>query len=277
MNPTIKTSCFFLIALALLLPWQSLFAENSEFPGRDRFPDIPYIELDNLNARYDQVVIVDARSELEYNTLHIKDAINIPLSSSDFVERMKGLRSESKKTIVTYCNGKTCMKSFKAARKAKTSKVSDVIVFDAGIFDWTKKYPGKAVLLGKNPADPKSLLSKAQLKEHMIEPAAFGEKAHSGKGIVLDVRDNQQRINNRLFMGIEQHVSLSDIETLKKLIAKSNKKKKPLYIYDNTGKQVRWLMYQLEANNAKEYYFMKGGAHGYFKQLRSSYLTNINN
>lgn len=274
MKPTIKTNRFFLIALALLLPWQLLFAANSEFPGRDRFPDIPYIELDNLNARYDQVVIVDARSELEYNTLHVKNAINIPLSSPDFVERMKGLRSESNKTIVTYCNGRTCMKSFKAARKAKTNKVSDVIVFDAGIFDWTRKYPEKAVLLGASPVDPNKLLSKVQLKEHMLDPTTFGEKAHSGKGIVLDVRDSQQRANSRLFMGIEQNVSLSDIETLKQIIKKSNKKKKPLYIYDNTGKQVRWLMYQLEANNAKEYYFMKGGAHGYFKQLQQSYLVN---
>jgi len=141
MNPAIEKYFLFLTALALLLSWQSVFGANTEFPCRDRFPDIPFIELENLNARYEQVVVVDVRSELEYNTLHIKNAINIPLSSPDFIERMKGLRSEMNKTIVTYCNGKTCMKSFKAARKAKTNKISDVIVFDAGIFDWTKKYP----------------------------------------------------------------------------------------------------------------------------------------
>jgi len=131
------------------------------------------------------------------------------------------------------------------------------------------------VLLGNNPADPNQLLSKAQLQEHMLDPATFSEKVHSGKGIVLDVRDNQQRFYSRLIMGIEQNVSLSDIETLKQIIKEANKKKKPLYIYDNTGKQVRWLMYQLEANNAKEYYFMKDGADGYFNEIRKRYLTNI--
>jgi len=257
----------------LLLPLQALFADNAEFLGRERFPDIPYIEIDKLNTVYDQVVIVDARSELEYNTLHIKDAINIPLSSADFVEKMKGLRSESEKTIVTYCNGKTCMKSFKAARKAKTNNISNVVVYDAGIFDWAKKYPEKAVLLGNSPVDPSLLLSKAQLKDHMLDPATFGEKVHSGTGIVLDVRDRQQRANNRLFMGIERNIPLNDVEGIKVIIKESNDKRKPLYIYDNTGKQVRWLMYQLEANKAKEYYFMKDGAHGYFNELQKSYFS----
>lgn len=254
---------------------QSLFAENTEFPGRDRFPDIRFFEISELNNNYNNVSIVDVRSELEFNTLHIKDANNIPLGADDFVERMRILLAEKKLPLVTYCNGKTCMKSYKAARKAIDGGISknDIIVFDAGIFDWTKKHPEKAVLLGKNPADPKQLLSKQQLKKRMIDPMTFGAKAHSGNAIVLDVRDDHQRINSRLFIGIEQSLSLSDIEGLKGFIQKARQEKKPLYIYDNTGKQVRWLMYQLEANNAEEYYFMDKGAHGYFEALKKQLVT----
>lgn len=275
MTLTTKTIRFFLITLALILPWQYLSAASLEFPGRDRYPDIPYIEIDDLNARYDQVVIVDVRSEFEYNTLHIKDALNIPLNSSDFIERVKGLRSESDKPIVTYCYGKSCMMSYKAARKAKNKNISNVFVFDTGILGWTKKHPEKATLLGKNPVDLKRLLSKAQLEQHMLAPLTFAERAHSGNGIVLDLRDDQQRIHSRLFMGIEQNISLSDVDTLKKFIAEANIKNKPLYIYDHVGKRVRWLMYQLEASNAKEYYFMKDGANGYFNEIRKSYLNKI--
>lgn len=81
--------------------------------------------------------------------------------------------------------------------------------------DWTKKYPQKAALLGKNPTDPKQLLSpKKQLNEHMLDPMTLGEKAHSRTGIVLDVRNNYQRTNSRLFMAIEESLSLSDVEKL---------------------------------------------------------------
>lgn len=264
------------LILAASVILQPLFAENATFPGRDRYPDIQFYEIDELNASYDQVAIVDVRSELEFNTLHIKDATNIPLSDSDFIQRMKTLQAETKQPLVTYCNGKTCMKSYKAARKAIDGGISknDIIVYDAGIFDWTKKYPGKAVLLGKNPADPKQLLTKAQLKTHMVDPLIFSEKAHSGKALVLDVRDDHQRLNSRLFMGIEYSLSLNDTEGLKDFIVQAKKEKKPLYIYDNTGKQVRWLMYQLEANNAGTYYFMKDGAHGYFQALKKQYSAS---
>lgn len=33
-----------------------------------------------------------------------------------------------------------------------------------------------------------------------------------------------------------------------------------MYVYDEAGKQVRWLMYRLEQAGVKDYYFMKGGA-----------------
>lgn len=266
---------FLVCALVITGTAQPLFADNAEFPGRDRFPDIHFFEIDELNNRYGKINIVDVRSDLEFNTLHIKDAINIPLSSDDFVERMQNLLSETRLPLVTYCNGKTCMKSYKAARKAIDGgiPINEITVFDAGVFDWTKKYPEKAVLLGKNPTDPKQLISKKQLNEHMLDPMTFGEKAHSGTGIVLDVRDDHQRVNSRLFIGIEKSLSLSDTEKLKEFINQSNKLNKPLYIYDNTGKQVRWLMYQLEANKAKEYYFMKDGVHGYFEKLTKQLST----
>lgn len=272
---TKKTYYYLLMYLALLLSWQVVYAENAEFPGRDRFPDIPFIEIDDLNTSFEHVVIVDVRSSFEYDTLHIKDANNVPLDSPDFVDRMKALRSESNKPIVTYCYGKSCMMSFKAARKARNSNISNIVVFDTGILDWTRKYPEKAVLLGNNPADPEKLISKKQLEKHMLDPVSFSENVHSGKGIVLDLRDDQQRTKSRIFMGLERNISLSDAEILKEIIQESNNSKKPLYIYDHVGKRVRWLMYQLEANNAHEYYFMKNGVDGYFKELQKSYLSQF--
>ena len=52
-------------------------------------------------------------------------------------------------------------------------------------------------------------------------------------------------------------------------IQQANREGKELLIYDEVGKQVRWLMYYLEDNNAPNYYFMKGGVREYFKFLRA--------
>jgi len=272
MLSTKRVSFYFLVVIVYLLTWQVGFTDTVEFPGRDRYPDIPFIEIDNLNASFDSVVIVDVRSSFEFDTLHIKNAKNISLDSPDFVDRMKLLRYESDKPIVTYCYGKSCMMSYKAARKAKKNDISNIVVFDAGILEWTKKYSEKAVLLGQNPADPEKLISKTQLEEHMLNPIEFSEKVHAGTGIVLDLRDAEQRDDSRIFLGLERNIALSDVDALKKIIEESNTTNKPLYIYDHVGKRVRWLMYQLEANNANEYYFMKNGAKGYFKELQKSYL-----
>ena len=42
----------------------------------------------------------------------------------------------------------------------------------------------------------------------------------------------------------------------------------PLLVYDESGKQVRWLQYHLDEKGIKNYNFMKGGVKQYFKSLR---------
>jgi rhodanese-related sulfurtransferase len=265
-----------ILALLLTLLTSTLYAADDEYPGRIRYPDIQHIEIDALHQRMADVKIVDVRSELEFNTLHVKGAINIPLNAIDFSERMKTLQTETGVPLVTYCNGKTCMKSYKAARKAIDDGMSSetVIVFDSGIFDWTMAHPEESVLLGESPVDTGRLLSKQQLADHMLSVSEFSQAVNHGKGIVLDIRDNQQRMHSRLFLGIEEQLAISDIDSLKKYVAQSNAQRKPLYIYDNTGKQVRWLMYQLEAQGAKEYYFMKDGAYGYFRDIQEKLFAS---
>ena len=57
-------------------------ASGDEFPMRARYPDVDIITTADLAKQYNGVVIVDVRTKYEYDTLHIKDAINIPLSTT---------------------------------------------------------------------------------------------------------------------------------------------------------------------------------------------------
>jgi len=216
------------------------------------------------------VVIVDARSSLEFETLRIKNAVNIPIASKKFPEMVKALRAKTKKPIVFYCNGRSCFKSYKAAKTALKAGVKNVFAYDAGVFEWAKAYPKYAVLLGTSPMDPTKIIPKAKLSERFLKPKTFTEQARSTPGskrLILDVRDMYQRAGVGFFIGIERWASLDDKKKLNKYLQQAKKDNRTLYIYDETGKQVRWLQYTLEQNNIKNYFFMKKGAKQFYKDM----------
>ena len=91
------------------------------------------------------------------------------------------------------------------------------------------------------------------------------------KGLIVDTRDPLQRDGVSMFIGKEKRASLQDEEAINKVIDVAVAQNKPMFIYDEAGKQVRWLMYRLEQRGVKEYYFMKGGTKGYYKGLRTAF------
>ena len=107
---------FFLGVLSLFIAISAVNAKvNDEFPVRKLYPAVPYIELEDLYKERNKVIIVDVRSSYEYETLRIKGALNISVSSTNYIADMKKLRSDNPKSkIVVYCNGRTCKKSYKA-------------------------------------------------------------------------------------------------------------------------------------------------------------------
>ncbi len=267
MHNTMRTLPALVIGLTVSLPGAAAEAEaEAEFPGRAKYSDVKVVELEELYAQRNDVVIVDARSSYEYDTLRVKGALNISLSSKSFGAELTKIRAETGKPIVFYCNGKTCMKSYKAVRQAIFHKIDNVMAFDAGIFDWAKSYPGEAVLLGDSPINPKNLISKTELYKHMLKPAEFGKRVGNST-LVLDVRDLHQREAIGFFPGHERRVGLDDAKTLHKYIDRAKKQGKTLLIYDEVGKQVRWLQYTLEKAGLDNYFFMDGGANGYYEML----------
>lgn len=257
------------VLFMLVLCVQPVFAvEKPEFPGRPLYPEVSVIELDELQRRLDEVIIVDVRSAYEHQTLRIKGAINIPLSSKTFVSRMRQLRVSDPRPIVVYCNGKTCMKSYKAARKCIVNKIDNVHSYDAGVMDWAKTYPEHAELLGKSPVDPKKLISSKEFKRHLLSPDAYGEKVANSSAIVLDVRDRFQREALSIFIGRERRAYLDDTKKIDTFIEKAKRENKTLLVHDAAGKQVRWLQYYLKDKGLESYYFMDGGIAAYYNELK---------
>ncbi len=246
----------------------SIWADDS-FPGRKRYPNVPVIELNDLYQQLDNVVIIDARSKYEYETLRIKSAISIPLSlkSKIFQKEMLIIRKNNPhKKLVFYCNGHSCMKSYKAtARAISYVGLNNVYAYDAGVFEWAERYPKQAMLLGKELKSTEQLLSKGKFKKHILPGIKFIKSADSSVAI-LDIRERIDRDGFYIFSGEEESISLvpEDKASMDRYLHNVKKKNKKLYVYDMVGKQVRWFQYYIESKGIKEYYFMKGGADAFF-------------
>lgn len=241
----------------------SVFAED--FPGRTVYPGVEVYSTEQLEKSINDVNIVDVRSRYEYEVLHINSAHHISLNSKKFAADLEALKAKSQKPIVFYCNGHTCYKSYKAVVKAKASGIKNVFSYDSGIFDWATAHPDKTTMLSVSPINPEKLISKKRLNDHMLEPDAFNQKA-GNTGEILDIREPRQRGLLSLYPYRQINISLQEKDKLSKFLTSIKKVKKPLFIYDQAGKQVRWLQYYIEASGIKNYYFLKGGAKAYLKK-----------
>lgn len=244
-------------------------ASKDPFPHRKKYKDVPVIELDILKATKDSYLIIDARSKYEFETLHIKGAVNIPLTSSSFGKDVSTVQKAQGKKIVFYCNGGTCKKSYKAVLKARKHGIKDAIAYDAGIYEWARKVPEESVLLGKSPMRANEFIDNKVFKARLINAKDFESKKAAGAQI-LDIRDRIQR-DTQVFPFEEERAELKDMTKIKQIVATAKKQGKTLLVYDKVGKQVRWFQYFLERHGVKNYYFMKGGSEGYYEEKLGKY------
>ncbi len=256
----------FAVFLTLLSSW--CFA--TDFPYRKDYPNVAIVELADLKAGYDDgiFIIVDVRSALEFDTIHPKGAFHVSLSSKGFESNLQALASQyPNKKIAVYCNGITCLKSYKAAQRASGAGMKNVYAFDAGIPAWVNSYPNDTLLVGKEISDPeKQLIPKSELAKVMVDFDTFKKKAAGPTALVIDSRDPMQR--SEKLPGFENAMPIPLDKLIKNIIDHDRMKDKQLLIFDQVGKQVRWLMYYLEDKGYDNYFFLKGGATAVLKEQK---------
>jgi rhodanese-related sulfurtransferase len=258
-----------LIVLASVLGL-SVFSFALEFPYRKDYPTVPTIDSKALLEQYeaDKVIIVDVRSSIEYDVIHPEGAVHIPLSSSSFIAKVQELKSfNPAKNLAFYCNGITCLKSYKATQKALAAGIDNCYAYDSGIPIWASTYPKKTLLLGKELVDPdKQLISKAAFKKKCLPIKKFKSTTKSKKSLAVDVRDHIQR--SEKIKGLKRVVKIPLDKFIPNFVEKKVNRDKTLLIFDQVGKQVRWLEYYLVANGYKNYYFLAGGATSVLKDQK---------
>jgi rhodanese-related sulfurtransferase len=150
--------------LLVVCLWCSLAVAADK--AKDSFKVLTSEELYKLiDQNAPGLVVVDARSAEEYQEVHIKNALSIPLTK---LEKDAALLPAAKNAkLVFYCNGIKCGKSGKAAKIALSSGYSDVSVYADGMPVWEEKgypifagpdYEKKIETTKLKPAELKALL-----------------------------------------------------------------------------------------------------------------------
>ena len=185
-----------LAALISCLAFVNLALSAEGYPHREKYSDIAIISTEDLKEKYDDVVIIDVRSQVEFDVVRIKKAIHIPISSRNFekmLNEQQFSREESKKSIVFYCNGHSCEKSYQAAQKSNNSGFNNVLCYDGGIFDWIEAYPELSLLMGKTISSRNKVIPSSEHQARVISLQEFQAKAGNSDVIVIDIRDSFQR------------------------------------------------------------------------------------
>lgn len=257
------------LIIATVIPSSlTVAAETEAFALRKIYPEIRTIDTTTLANKLNDLTVVDVRPAFEYELLHIKGAINLPLEDSKFVENAKKANSETGKALVFYCGTETCAKSYQAVMKVrKDISLERTWAYDSGIEAWIKANPQLTISLDK-PLNTKSLISEEKFKAHLLSPKDFISKATADTNAkVVDLRDRSQVDGVSLFPLREIRTNL-DIPGLRKIFTEAKQANQAIYIYDYAGNKIKSLQYLLEEMGVKDYYFMHGGMGGYFDMLQ---------
>ena len=92
--------------IVVLTLWLVSLAQAKEFPLRAKFPKATPISTQELLAKFDQAIIIDVRSKVEYDIFHIKGAHHIPIGSLTEADLLRlRAKDDTSHPLVFYCNG----------------------------------------------------------------------------------------------------------------------------------------------------------------------------
>ncbi|MGE4554457.1 MAG: rhodanese-like domain-containing protein, partial [Desulfovibrionaceae bacterium] len=243
-------------ALALTLALAAPARAQGDFPLRNLYPEVPIVTTAQLAADYDRTIVVDIRSQFEFDVAHVAKALLLPLSREDFGEALEQIRPKrSDLPMAFYCNGYTCAKSYMAAQLALALGFTNVYAYDAGIFDWINAAPERATLMGATPANRDSVIPEGEFLDRTLSYAEFKARGLAERAVFIDIRDPFQRTDAPDLPGLRN----IPLDPLLELVTNRVWTERPLYFVDAVGKQVQWLQYFLKAYGYFDYAFLRGG------------------
>ncbi|MDH3359624.1 MAG: rhodanese-like domain-containing protein, partial [Desulfobulbaceae bacterium] len=169
-------------------------------------------DLKNLIDSKVEITVVDARNPEEFQEVHIKGAISVPVKQWD--KYSSRLPADKSAKIIFYCNGVKCGKSKKAAIKAMSSGYDNVFIYAEGMPVWEEK--GMPIYAGPNYEE--------RIETTKITPVFLNILItnESESFTLVDVRDedefNEGHIAGAINIPVAVFASQSEVLDKKKLI-----------------------------------------------------------
>ncbi len=95
-------------------------------------------ELQRLMDSDEDVTVINVLPPEQHEKKHVPGSINIPLSESDFEERVEEAAGGKSATVVVYCANEDCDLSPQASRRLDEDGFEDVIDFKGGVEAWDR-------------------------------------------------------------------------------------------------------------------------------------------
>lgn len=165
-----------------------------------------------LNSDKD-VLIIDVRSEYEYEKGHLLNAINLPYDDDDFKSELNEIIDYKDKTVLVYCRSGN--RSEKAAVKLVDNGFKNVKNVTDGVDEYDYKLVKVDNITGREA-------------EKMIN-----DDKHDKDLIILDVREPKDFNNGHLLNAI--NIPIENID--KRMDELRNYKSKDIIVYCNTGRK----------------------------------------
>ena len=80
---------FVLAVAGVLVLAAPLLAAEEGYPLRKKFPDLKYVTTSDLNNQYDKSFIIDVRSKIEFDVIHINKAAHVPMAVATFANDLE--------------------------------------------------------------------------------------------------------------------------------------------------------------------------------------------
>ena len=104
-------------------------------------PDVTIVDLETVQkiATLENVVVVDARSQEQYQAGHIPGAVCLPAYNSDDAVFSFMDNYPLTTTVITYCSGVLCHDSHVLADELGDVGYTDVMIFAGGLEAWQER------------------------------------------------------------------------------------------------------------------------------------------
>jgi rhodanese-related sulfurtransferase len=80
--------------------------------------------------------VINVLDREHFEDKHIPGSVNVPLGSSDFVEKVTQRTPDKSASVVVYCASKSCDASERAAEQLERAGFSKVLDFQVGMEGW---------------------------------------------------------------------------------------------------------------------------------------------